>query len=105
LKDCEANVDTKAKSTRSERLEARVTAEQKAMFQRAADLEGRSLTDFVVSSLQVAAEETVRRHEVIKLSPEDSIAFVEALLNPPEPNAQLLEAARRHRTLIDRSST
>jgi uncharacterized protein (DUF1778 family) len=31
--------------THSERLEARITAEQKALVQRAADLEGRSLTD------------------------------------------------------------
>jgi uncharacterized protein (DUF1778 family) len=86
-------------SVKRERLEARVTAEQKAIFQRAADLEGRSLTDFVVRSLQDAAEETIRRHEVIKLSPEDSIAFVEALLNPPEPNAKLRELANRYRTL------
>lgn len=84
-------------TTKRERLEARITAEQKALFQRAADLSGRSLTDFVVASVQAAAQEVVHRHDVIALSPRDSLRFVEALLNPPEPNERLRAAARRHR--------
>lgn len=83
-------------SPKTQRLEARITEEQKALFQRAADLEGRSLTSFVVASLQQAAEETIHRHEVIELSPRDSISFVEALLNAPEPNENLRAAARRY---------
>jgi hypothetical protein len=35
------------------------------------------------------------------LSTRDSIALVEALLNPTGPNAALRTAARRHRELID----
>lgn len=86
--------------TKPERLEARLPAETKAIIQRAADISGRSLSDFVVSSALGAAEETIRRHEVIALSARDSIAFVEALLNPREPNEALREAFRRHRELI-----
>jgi uncharacterized protein (DUF1778 family) len=89
-----------AKASKRERLEARVTADQKALIQRAADLSGRSLTDFMVSSLQEAAEETIRAHEVIKLSPEDSILFVEALLNPQEPNENLRKAFREYRSFF-----
>jgi Protein of unknown function (DUF1778) len=37
------------KTSKSERLEARLSREQKELLQWAADLEGRSLTDFVVS--------------------------------------------------------
>ena len=85
---------------RRERLEARITADQKALLQRAAALEGRSITDFAVSSAQAAAEETIRRHEVITLTARDSAAFVEAVMNPPAPNERLRDAARRHQALV-----
>ena len=85
---------------KSERLEARVTPEQKALFQRAADLAGRSLTDFIVSSLQAAAEEAVRTHQVIRLTAEESAAFAAALLDSPPPNARLRAALDRHHDLL-----
>lgn len=91
---------TVSNPAKRERLEARISPEQKALFQRAAELTGRSLTDFVVSSAQAAAEETIRSHEVITLSVRDSVAFVEALLSPPEPNEHLRAAARRYRAFI-----
>ncbi len=81
---------------RSERVEARVTPEQKKLLERAAALEGRSLTDFVVNSAQAAAADTITRHELLKLTPEDQEAFVAALLNPPPPNHALREAAARY---------
>lgn len=83
-------------AVKRERLEARVSPEQKALFQRAADLTGRSLTDFVVSSVQAAAEETIRTHEVIRLSEGATRQIIEAMLNPPEPNDNLRRAYERH---------
>lgn len=83
-----------------ERLEARISREQKKLFQRAADLQGRSLTDFVIGSAQEAAVRTVREMQVIRLSLQDSIAFAEALANPPAPNAAMRRAFRRHKDLI-----
>ena len=79
------------------RLEARVSPEQKQLFQRAAALQGRSLTDFIVSSTQAAAVRTIQDHEVIKLSREDSEAFVIALLRDSGPSPRLREAAERYR--------
>jgi len=84
-------------SAKSERLEARVTPEQKQLIQHAADLEGRSITDFVIEKLQAAALETVRTHETMVLTMRDSIAFVEAIINPPEPNDALRAAAADYR--------
>jgi uncharacterized protein (DUF1778 family) len=84
-------------STKLERLEARLTADQKALLQRAADLEGTSLTDFVIRSAQRAAETAIQTHESIFLTARESRAFVEALLNPPAPNAALRAAARDYR--------
>ncbi len=89
---------------KSERVAARITPDQKMLFQRAAALHGRSLTDFLVASAQEAAEKTIRSHEVITLSARDSKAFVEALLNPSkEPNAALRQAFRRYDVDVDAS--
>ena len=82
---------------RSERVEARVTPEQKELLERAAAIEGRSLTDFVLSSAQNAAVETISRPELLKLTPDDQDVFVAALLKPPAPNKALRAAAARFR--------
>jgi uncharacterized protein (DUF1778 family) len=87
-------------SVRRERVEARVTAEQKVVLERAAALQGSTLSAFVISSAEAAAEETIRRHEVMTLSARDGEAFVRALLDPPAPNENLRDAARRHRDLL-----
>ena len=86
-----------ALSKKQQRLEARLTTEQKALFQRAADLLGRSLTDFVIGSAQTAAEETIRTHEVMELTARDAEVFFAALENPPAPNARLAAAANLDR--------
>ena len=88
-----------ADRTRGERLEARITADQKALIQRAAELEGRSVTDYVVSSVQDAAKRTVEAHDVMVLSAAQSRAFVDALLDPPPVGERLRDSVRRHRAV------
>ncbi|HEU4793029.1 MAG TPA: DUF1778 domain-containing protein, partial [Nitrolancea sp.] len=58
-----------------ERLDVRISPEQKAQFQQAASLAGCTLTDFVIRSVQSAADETIRNHQVMTLSARDSAAF------------------------------
>ena len=82
-----------------ERLEARINRSQKTLFQRAARLEGRSLSDFVVAATLEAAARTIQRDEILQLSTTDRDVFVRALLNPPEPVPALREAARRYKKL------
>jgi uncharacterized protein (DUF1778 family) len=77
-----------------------MSPDDKALLERAAALEGRSVSDFVVSTGHAAATEAIRRHEVIALSPRDSAACVEALMQPPAPNEQLRATLRRHQALI-----
>ena len=79
-----------------ERLEARLTPEQKALLQRAADLSGRTLSEFVISSAQAAAQETIRTHHIIELTARESEQLANALLNPVPPNERLRVAAARH---------
>lgn len=87
---------------RSERVEARVTPEQKRLLERAAALEGRSLTDFLLSSAQAAAADTISRYQLLKLTPDDQQIFVAALLNPPAPNQALRQAVARYRAAPSR---
>ena len=87
-----------ATEPRDERLEARVSRRQKELFQRAAAIRGRSLTDFVVSSAVEAAEETIRSSDLLTLSLRDSRKFADALIEPRAPNAALKAAARRYLT-------
>ena len=79
-----------------ERLEARATSQQKQIIERAANLRGTSTTDFVLMAAQQAAMETIRDFEALTLRGEASKVFVDALLNPPAPNAALRTAAARH---------
>ncbi len=83
--------------TRAERLETRVTAEQKSLIERAAALQGRTLTDFVLTSVQDAALRAIEDHQQLALSVRDSEAFVEALLNPQPVNDRLRDTVRRYR--------
>jgi uncharacterized protein (DUF1778 family) len=82
------------------RLQVRLSADEKAVIRHAAALRGSSLSDFVASSALAAAEETIREHEVITLSPRESPALAEALLNPKGPNEALRKAVRDHRELL-----
>ncbi|MDP2663452.1 MAG: DUF1778 domain-containing protein [Dehalococcoidia bacterium] len=84
-------------------MEARITPEQKALFQRAASITGRSLSDFVVASLQEAATEAIRSNQVLELTERETQAFASALLNPPAPNEILRAGAGRYRELVDRT--
>src|SRR5271167_3438479 len=82
---------------RAERLEARVTAEQKSLIERAAALQGRTVTDFVLTSVQDAARRAIEEHNQLELSVRDSQAFVDALLNPKPVNDRLSDTVRRYR--------
>jgi len=70
------------------------------MLKRAAEIEGRSVSDFVVAAVREAAERTIERATVVRLSAEDQRRFADAILHPPAPNAALRRAARRHRKLF-----
>jgi len=83
-------------TAKTERLEARVPIFLKRIIQRAADLQGCSITDFVIASLDKSARETVRDHELMSLNAEDSAIFAKALIDPPKPNAALKRVFASH---------
>ena len=88
-------------SSRTARLETRITPEALVVVKRAAEIQGRSVSDFVVASARDAATKTIEEIHVIRLSLEDQQAFVEAIHNPPEPAEALIRAFQRHRDMIE----
>ncbi|HEY3377653.1 MAG TPA: DUF1778 domain-containing protein [Armatimonadota bacterium] len=81
-----------ATHTRTERLDCRIAPSQKRLLERAAEKLGLRLTDFVVSTLAMAAQEVVREDEPIRLSRADWDIFV-ASLEEDRPVSPRLAAA------------
>ncbi len=77
-----------------------MTEDQKVLLQRAATIEGTSLSDFVTRSAEDAARRTMREHEIMTLTARDSVTFVKSLLDQPAPNGALARAFQRHAELV-----
>ncbi len=84
------------------RLDVRITEEQKNNYQYAASLSNySSLTEFVVAAIDQFSEKVIREHEIMELTKRDREIFVEALLNPPEPNEKLRKAAEKYQKSME----
>ena len=87
-------------TNRTARLEARITRQGLAVVRRAAEIQGRSVSDFVVAAAQEAAQKAVAEIEVIRLSRAAQEKFAELLIRPPAPAGALKKAFKRHRALV-----
>lgn len=86
--------------TRTARIEARIAPDALVVVKRAAELQGRSVSDFVVAAAQEAAQRTIEETQIIRLSVEDQRAFAEAILNPPLLTPAMERAVKRHHRVI-----
>ena len=86
--------------TRSTRIEARISPDALAVVKRAAEIQGRSVSDFVVAAAQDAAQRTIEETQVIRVAVEDQRALLQAIAAPPEPAPGLRRARDAHRKLI-----
>ncbi|MHB1735291.1 MAG: type II toxin-antitoxin system TacA family antitoxin [Acidithiobacillus sp.] len=82
------------------RLEARISTDLHSMLKRAAELQGRTMTDFVVAAVQDAAQRAIEQAEVIRLTLVDQDRFAQALLSPPQPTPALKRAFARRGKLL-----
>jgi uncharacterized protein (DUF1778 family) len=89
--------------TRSTRLEARISPDALAAVKRAAEIQGRSVSDFVVAAAREAAQKAIEENQIIRLSLEDQRALAAAVLHPPAPTPALRRARNAHRRLIAKS--
>ena len=88
-------------STKSARLETRVSPAQKELIERAAAYTGRSVSDFVVAHVEVAAKKVVNEYERIHLDQEQSQILVKALLSPKRPNKKLRQTMENYRERVE----
>lgn len=85
------------------RFDTRLTKEQKAFFERAARVGGyRSLTDFVILTVQEKAKKIILEKERILASKKDSEIFFDAITNSPEPNKHLINAAKEYKDTLSK---
>jgi uncharacterized protein (DUF1778 family) len=82
------------------RLEARISTELHVMLKRAAEIQGRTMTDFIVSAVQNAAQQAIEQAGIIRLSLADQECFAQALLSPPKPTPALKRAFARRKKLL-----
>ena len=81
------------------RLEARLPHGVMARLRRAAEIRGRTLTDFVVAAADEAACRTIEETEIIRLSIEGQRQIADAILKPLAPTPAFKKAAQRYRKL------
>jgi uncharacterized protein (DUF1778 family) len=76
-------------------LSMRLPAADIAMIDRAANLRGRSRTDFVREAAVRAAEEAIMENTPIRMSPAAFKAFVAAISGPAKPVPEMVEMLKR----------
>lgn len=87
-------------TARTERVEARIAPDVLEVVRRAAEIEGRSVSDFLVGAAQEAARRTIEQAQIIRLSMEEQERFAALLLAPPALAPAMARAAKAHKKLI-----
>jgi uncharacterized protein (DUF1778 family) len=87
-------------TTSTARLEARISTDLHALLKRAAEIQGRTMTDFVVAAVQEAAQRAIEQADVMRLTIADQACFAQALLTPPPAAPALKRAFAGRRKLL-----
>lgn len=85
---------------KSARLETRITPELQQQLRQVAEIQGRSLSDYVTAALHAAVQRDLEEMATIWLTREASERFARALIDPPEPSPALQRAFELHRSLV-----
>lgn len=88
-------------TTRTARVEARIAPDALAVVRRAAELQGRSISDFLVAAALKDAQQTIEDAQIIRLSVDDQQRFAKLLLNPPPLAPSIKRALKARQRLID----
>ncbi len=78
------------------RLEVRVSPEQGALIREAADLQGTTVTAFVLETVTTRANKVVKQHRDLTLSNQAFDRFIAELDKPPAPVDELVELFKRN---------
>ncbi len=89
-------------TVKQERMHIRLDALSKQKLERAAAYAHKSLSEFVLGQALQAADEAIHEHETLTLDQADWAVFLDALENPPRPNAKLKQAFAKHKRRVQR---
>ena len=89
-----------AARNKTARLDARITPELQQQLRRVAEVQGRSVSDYVTATLRAAVQRDIAEMEVIRLSREAANRFAAALIDPPDLAPAMQRAFAHHRRLV-----
>jgi uncharacterized protein (DUF1778 family) len=93
-------MSTRTIKSEKTRFDARLTKEQKQFLERAAAIGGyRSLSDFVLSTVEERAQQIITESEKIIASRHDAEIFFNAITNAAQPNEALRSAVEDYKKL------
>ena len=80
---------------KKQRIDLRLTDDDKSIIEEAATLTNQSVTQFMLTSASERAAEVIEQHRRVILNDESWNRVMEALGNPLSPNEKLNRAAKR----------
>lgn len=80
---------------------ARIPSHIKKTLQKAADLSGATLNQFIVQAALKEAHNVLESERVITLSEQDADLVFSLIENPPAPNAHIKAAAEKHKAFFN----
>lgn len=84
---------------KEERIEIRVSSQDKKIFKKAQKLSGdKSFSSFIVRIVKQQAEDILAKKDQIIASVNDRQKFFDAVFGNPQPNQNLIEAAKRYKS-------
>lgn len=93
-----------ATSTVKSRFDTKIPKQQKELFEQAAALGGfRTLTDFIISTVQEKAKAIIEEHNTIIASEKDREIFFNALTDPQGPNKKLQDTAKQYKLFMQQN--
>ena len=85
-----------ATDNKQDRINLRLKHSAKTVLERAARFEGKTVSNFILTSALARAEKTIHEHDVMSLNARDSEAFFNALNKPVRFNKKLAAAFEEH---------
>ena len=89
---------------KSSHLNIRISELSKNVLQRAAELEGDTLSHFVISQALEGAYKLLSEPQTLSLSPKEQMNFFNLLENPPPMNEKLSRAIERYKRVKENDS-
>lgn len=80
---------------KKQRIDLRLNEDDKSMIEEAAAMTNQSISQFMVSTASERAAEVIDQHRRLILNEESWNLVMDAISNPPAPNARLKRAAKR----------